>query len=143
MTRSENCWSLDGWFSYFRTRLLGPEVSRQMTIWLEVIWYTHILRRVFRAESHLWHFHLEAVSSLNCTWEIAVSKIISLLPILNQIFKHMCLHTHTHTHTHTVLMSTQKYRAEREEPLGKCSNRCINPQYFPGSLKLALILIVH
>ena len=52
-------------------------------------------------------------------------------------------HTHTHTHTHTVLMSTQKYRTGREEPLGKCPNRCRNPQCFPGSLKLALILIVH
>lgn len=131
--------SLDGCFSVSGQGYWVQKCQGKWQYDWSYLIYTHFGGE-YSAESHLWHFHLEVVS-FELYLEIAVSKIISLLPILNQIFKHMCLHTHTHTGTR-FLMSTQKYRAEGGTS-GKCSNRCRNPQCFPGSLKLALILIVH
>ena len=95
--------TVDHWmaiFSILYIKLLCLVVFSQMIAWLEVIWYTHLLRRVICTESHLWHFHLEVVSSLNSTWEMVISRILSLLIFKSNFQTHVHAHTHMNTCTH-------------------------------------------
>lgn len=135
LTRGQNRWPPGGCFPTGGARwLLCPQGLGLRTPRQEVTRYTHVFRSIICAESHLRHFHLEVISSLNSAWGAAVSRVRWRSSILNRFFSHTHARERTHTHTPEVLRFAHKYRAGRSgKSPRKYSSRYGNPPYFHGT----------